>query len=51
LARHRWQGELRRSSKSEGGLASAQFRFDTPQLAAGIFIFVGKGKTIHIFSI
>jgi hypothetical protein len=28
----------RRSSKSLGGLASAQFRFDTPQFAAWSFI-------------
>jgi len=33
-----WRGEPRHSSKSEGGLASAQFRFDTPQLDAGSFI-------------
>ena len=31
--RDEWRGEPRSSSKSEGGLASAQFRFDTPQLA------------------
>jgi hypothetical protein len=31
----------RRSSKSEGGLASARFRFDTPKLAAGSFIIIG----------
>ncbi|MHC4215628.1 MAG: hypothetical protein ACYSWP_19945 [Planctomycetota bacterium] len=36
--RDEWRGEPRRSSKSEGGLASAQFRFDTPQLASGSFI-------------
>ena len=36
--RDEWRGEPRRSSKSEGGSASAQFRFDTPQLAAGSFI-------------
>jgi hypothetical protein len=36
--RDEWRGEPRRSSKSEGGLASAQFRFDTPQLDAGSFI-------------
>jgi hypothetical protein len=38
--RDEWRGEPRRSSKSEGGLALAQFRFDTPQLAAGSFIFL-----------
>ena len=38
--RDEWRGEPRRSSKSEGGLALAQFRFDTPQLAAGSFIIV-----------
>jgi len=34
----KWRGEPRRSSKSEGGLASAQFRSDTPQFAAESFI-------------
>jgi len=33
-----WRGEPRRSSKSEGWLASAQFRSDTSLLAAGSFI-------------
>jgi hypothetical protein len=28
----------RRSSKSEGGFGFGEFRFDTPQLAAGSFI-------------
>ena len=38
LLQDEWRDEPRRSSKSEGGLASAQFRFDTQQLAAGSFI-------------
>jgi hypothetical protein len=45
--RDEWRGEPRRSSKSEGGLASAQFRFDTPQLAAGSFIFLKNGLKIN----
>jgi hypothetical protein len=36
--RDEWRGELRCTSKSEGGSASAQFRLDTPQLAAGSFM-------------
>jgi len=37
VARYRdeWRGEPRRSSKSEGGLASAQFRCDTPSRPSG----------------
>jgi len=33
--RDEWRGEPRRSSKSEGGLASAQFRSDTPSRPSG----------------
>jgi hypothetical protein len=38
----RWSGAMSRR-KVEGGFASAEFRFDTPQLFAGSFIdFNGK---------
>jgi hypothetical protein len=45
--RDEWSGEprlkpARHGRASEGVLASAQFRFDTPQLAAGSFIYVNR---------
>jgi len=58
--RDEWRGEPRRSPLGrpssavacyggwKGGLASAQFRFDTPQLAAGSFIKRTKDKDINV---